>query len=129
MKAAAALVVLAAVMMAGGAAQPAGKGHDPVGTIAGPFGETTLGSTITFQTTTDNLKGNQYPLVDLECFQDGSIVFAQLDYPDANFLLGGGSSYWLEHGGDATCIAYLDAYSKQFAPIVLNQTAEFEATG
>lgn len=124
MRAVLAVVVLAAVTLAGGAAQAAPRVAS--GTIAGPFGDARLGGTVTFQTTNDNLKGWQYPLVVVACYQDvdgdgvigmppqfeGSpdLVFAQLDYPDANFVLGGGSSAWLDRGGPATCIAKLYAY-------------------
>jgi hypothetical protein len=41
---------------------------------------------------------------------DGSVIYAQLDHPDATFVLGGGSSEWRSRGGSADCSASLRAY-------------------
>lgn len=101
------VLVLAFPFGAGATAPPAS------GTIAGPFGSAALGSTVTFTTTVSGFKGWQYPMVDLVCEQAGTVVFAQLDYPDAIFLLGGGSSDWSAGGGDAECHADLDLYGRQ----------------
>ena len=109
-----ALVALAALLFAGTAGY--GKGGKPKAADAGAstivVNETNvqLGDTVTFTTEIERLTGAEYPMVDLECTQDGVIVFSQLDHPDAGFLLGGGWSEWLQTGGPASCVAYLDAY-------------------
>ncbi len=90
-----------------------------------------LGDNVTFATTVGSLAGWEYPMVDLECRQSGVIVFSQLDHPDANFLLGGGSSVWLTNGGVANCTADLDAYGSKggtWSVRVLSETT-FDAAG
>jgi hypothetical protein len=82
-----------------------------------------LGDTVTFTSTVEKLKGNEWPMVALSCFQDVNLdgvvdstvggpdqVFGVLDTPSAVFSLGGGSSLWLDRGGAATCKAELFAY-------------------
>jgi hypothetical protein len=58
-------------------------------------------------------------MVYVQCFQPGNPlayspeggVYGQLDYPYAQFILGGGSSVWvLSGGGDAECEATLYIY-------------------
>src|SRR5512133_3009916 len=90
-----------------------------------------LGNRVTFATTVGSIAGWEYPMVDLECRQNGVIVFSQLDKPDATFLLGGGSSVWLTTGGAATCTADLDAYGTKggtWSVRVLSETS-FDAAG
>jgi hypothetical protein len=72
-----------------------------------------LKGAVTFNTTVGSLAGWEYPMIDVSCTQNGVTVFAQLDKPDATFLLGGGSSDWLTNGGPATCRADLDAYGSK----------------
>jgi hypothetical protein len=125
-----AILVLGVFATAASAAQPVS--HAASGTISDPVGDLRLGGAITFTSTTDNLKGWQYPLIDLECSQNGTVVFSQLDAPNAIFLLGGGSSRWLETGGSATCVAYLDAYGTKggnWDITLLATGATFEAAG
>ena len=69
-----------------------------------------FGDAVTFSATTDNLKGYQYPLVYLACYQSGVLVYGQLDLPTATFILGGGSSLWHQSPGPADCSAKLYAY-------------------
>ena len=90
-----------------------------------------LGNRVTFATTVGSIAGWEYPMVDLECRQDGAIVFSQLDKPDAAFLLGGGGSVWLNTGGPANCTADLDAYGSKggtWSVRLLSETS-FDATG
>ena len=83
-----------------------------------------LGDSLKFATTVGSTAGYEYPMVDLQCYQDVNgdgkvdtsllgpdVVFTSLDTPDATFTLGGYSSIWtLRGGGPATCLANLDAY-------------------
>jgi hypothetical protein len=72
-----------------------------------------LGGTVTFSTEAVGLKGREWPMVLIKCWDgDGHVHYAQLDHPDARFVLGGGSSEWKEEGGDADCGATLHAYSR-----------------
>jgi|SRR3954449_6861325 len=90
-----------------------------------------LGNRVTFATTVGSLAGWEYPMVDLECRQNGAIVFSQLDKPDATFLLGGGSSQWLTTQGSATCTADLDAYGSKAGrwSVRVLSTTSFDAAG
>jgi hypothetical protein len=84
----------------------------------------TVGSELTFKTQVYGLKGWEYPMIAIACYQDVNedgevdtnllgpdIVFTWLDRPNATFTLGGYSSIWtLRGGGPATCKASLMAY-------------------
>lgn len=72
-----------------------------------------MDSTVTFTTVSPKLKGHEYPLVYLACYQDGKVVYGQLDHPDVTFVLGGGWSPWRDVGGPATCRAQLLVYGGQ----------------
>lgn len=105
------LAALAAALMV-----PAAHAAKPVasGTIAGPneAAPYAFGDSITFTVTTDNLKGNQYPLVYVACHSvvDGELLYGQLDHPTATFVLGASSSEWHTDRDDANCTATLYAY-------------------
>ena len=87
----------------------------------------TFGQATSFTTEIPKLKGNQYPMVDLACYQDVNgdntvdtslqgpdIVYSWLDRPDAIFSYSGQgqSSIWSNRdGGPATCRADLVAIS------------------
>ena len=43
----------------------------------------------------------------------GDLVYMQLDHPDVEFQLGGGSSTWQDVGGAAECQAVLYAYGNK----------------
>lgn len=89
-----------------------------------------FGGAVTFDTTTEKLKGWQYPMVYVVCYQDGSLVYGQLDHPDATFILGGGWSLWWTHPGPADCEALLYAYSASKSEVtLLAGTATFHAEG
>jgi hypothetical protein len=69
-----------------------------------------LGDPVTFTTGSYGLRGSEYPMVVLECYQGTDKVYAQLDHPDETFILGGGSSRWWLVGGPAMCKATLYSY-------------------
>jgi hypothetical protein len=72
-----------------------------------------LGNAVSFTTHAAGLAGWEYPMVAIWCYQDGVLVYMQLDHPDVNFVLGGGSSDWKTIGGSADCEAYLYAYGSK----------------
>src|SRR5262249_40441439 len=83
-----------------------------------------LGDTLTYATTVGSIAGWEYPMVVTSCYQDlngdGTIdtdlygpdlVYAAVDHPDAQVLLGNYQSKWtLRGGGAAECRVDLDAY-------------------
>ena len=105
-----------------------------------------LGDSLTFATTVEKLAGWEYPMIDLQCYQDVNgdgtvdtnllgpdIVFSDLDHPSATFKLGGYSSIWTQRGGGAaTCKANLVAIGwkggKESAR-VLSTTGNFAVSG
>lgn len=92
-----------------------------------------MDSTVTFDTVVPKLKGNEYPMVYVACYQDGKVVYGQLDHPDVTFILGGGWSPWRDVGGPATCRAELLVYGGQEKGhsiiTFLAETPTFEAQG
>lgn len=86
-----------------------------------------LGGTVGFATNAVGLAGWEYPMVALDCYQNGSLVYIELNTPSHEFMLGGTSSTWLSNGGAAHCIASLDAYGKQSVRTLA--TTEFDAAG
>ena len=128
----AALVATPAVAMAGkGGAKPTPvvssitltQGSDTsrvVGTLA-------FGSAVTFTTTVEPLAGREWPMVSLDCrtVLDGCLLYGQLDFPEATFILGGGWSPWWNVESDAECTAQLLAFSKSSAqgrPLAQSET-------
>lgn len=73
----------------------------------------TLGSNVTFTTVVPKLKGHEYPMVYVSCYQGSEKVYGQLDHPDVVFVLGGGWSPWRDVEGPATCRAELLVYGGQ----------------
>ena len=83
-----------------------------------------LGDTVSFTTTVEPLAHWEYPMVDVQCYQDvdgdgivdtrlsgNDVVFTALVHPDESVTLGGYSSIWTNRGGGAAaCLANLDAY-------------------
>ena len=119
---AATLVVAASVVtnQAPGGAEDAfaAKGGKPGVTATGAFisvnegSDLRLGGAVTFSSQAGALGGGEYPMIVVACFSDatGDKVYAQLDRPEATFVLGGGSSKWWNVGGAADCKATLYAY-------------------
>lgn len=100
----------------------------PTGTLTITSLDATIGGAVTFSATTANLKGYQYPLVYLACVVDGRTVYGQLALPSDTFILGGGSSPWIDPNdpdylAPATCTAYLYVYPGPSD--LLDQTAPF----
>jgi len=84
----------------------------PSGTIAIADGsDLSFGGYVSFDTTVSGkLKGYQYPLVYVACYQDVK-VYGRLDYPDTVFVFSSGSSAWVTLGGGAAeCIGRLAIY-------------------
>jgi hypothetical protein len=75
-----------------------------------PGSDLRLGGKVTFAATAGDLAGGEYPMIVVSCSQGSEVVYAQLDHPDATFILGGGSSQWWINGGSAACRATLYAY-------------------
>jgi hypothetical protein len=117
------------------------------GTSAAPTQNPTpkLGDNLTFATVAGSMAGWEYPMVAVSCYQDVNgdgvvdttlqgpdLVYAGLDKPSAQFLLGAYSSIWTQRGGGpAKCRADLDAYgwkSGKESVRVLASDA-FDATG
>jgi hypothetical protein len=98
----------------GGHAGGGNAGAAPMSTISlnQTFAGLKLGDPVTFTTTVESLNGGEYPLVYLECTSvlDGAVLYGQLDYPDATFVLGGGSSQWWAQQDAANCDATLYSY-------------------
>jgi hypothetical protein len=103
-----------------------------------------LRGTVSFAATAVNLAGWQWPMVTVWCYQDGNgdgihefpndggdLVYAQMDYPNVDFALGGGSSDWLTDGGRAECKAMLYAYGNKNPEtiVTLASTNWFHAEG
>lgn len=100
----------------------------PTGTLVITSIDARFGGEVTFNATTADLKGYQYPLVYLECFQGSTPVYGQLDHPDTVFVLGGGSSAWWDSPGPATCQATLYAYGHDDI-ILLAEPLTFDSAG
>lgn len=87
---------------------------------------------INFTATTDNLKGNQYPLVYVECYSvvDNELLYGQLDHPNVAFVLGASSSEWHTDRDDANCTASLRVYGgKKDQGQVILDSLTFSASG
>lgn len=109
------------------------------GTIAIDSSSPALGDIVTFTTTTSGIKGNQNPRIEITCYQDNVLTYAEAHnvtptYPapwdGSSFQLGGGSSQWLTDGGPANCNAilyYWDNHPTQHQVILA--TMSFSAGG
>lgn len=90
------------------------------GTLAlNPTPAPALGATITFSWTTEGLHGQERARIQILAYQDtdgdgqmDDLVYTWADWADAGFLLGGGSSQWLENGGPASCHADLGFFDQ-----------------
>ena len=103
----------------------------PSGTLTITSLDAQFGGAVTFSATTDNLKGYQYPLVYLACYQGATLVYGQLGLPTETFILGGGSSDWWTSPGPADCEATLYAYPGFHAGdiVLLDGPLAFSAAG
>lgn len=91
-----------------------------------------MNSKVSFTTVVPKLKGNEYPMVYVNCTQDGKTVYGQLDHPTTVFILGGGWSPWRDVGGDVVCKGILYVYGGQVQGhdiiTFLAETPPFNAT-
>lgn len=103
----------------------------PSGTLTITGLDARFGGAVTFEATTEGLKGYQYPMVYLAAYQGETLVYGQLDKPTATFILGGGSSDWYGSPGPAHCEATLYAYPGLHHDdiILLAGPLTFEAAG
>lgn len=96
-------------MGAAGAAQPA-----PVAStiaFASPAGATAqpapaLGQSVAFATTYPNTTKN--PSIEVDCYQNGVLVWGRVGAVSDGYLLGGAWSPWVDNGGSAQCVAMLE---------------------
>ena len=89
---------------------------------------------LSFSAEVSNLRGNQYPLVYVECRSvvDDEVLYGQLASADETFLLGGGSSPWHlpeNAGEDANCVASLRVYGGKDSGSVILDSLGFFASG
>jgi hypothetical protein len=98
-----------------------------------------FGGEVGFATEAAGLAGWEWPMVTVWCYQDlngdgvrefpeddGDLVYAQMDHPDVEFVLGGGSSDWLTSGGPAECKAKLYAYGNKSGNESIRELASTE---
>ena len=64
-----------------------------------------LGSSVAFSTGYPTSVKN--PRIEVNCYQDGSLVYGEAGGVNHSFQLGGGGSIWLTNGGAADCTANL----------------------
>ena len=64
-----------------------------------------LGGYVTFATSYGNMKGE--PRIQVRCYQNGSMGYAEAGGVSFAFLLGGSNSAWKTGGGAAQCTAEL----------------------
>jgi hypothetical protein len=74
------------------------------------YSDLRLGGYAGFETNAVGLAGWEYPMVEVGCYQSGTLVYMELNKPGAEFLLGGAWSVWETNGGPANCTAKLYAY-------------------
>jgi hypothetical protein len=88
----------------------------------------TIGDSVNFTTVIPT--NVQNPRVEVLCYQNGSLVYGEGGAPTDSFLLGGGGSVWLDHGGGAaSCVAnlYYFAWKAGQPATVYLATTSFDA--
>jgi hypothetical protein len=103
-----ALAAAPAMAAKGGGKQTAGGAGSTIRLES--YSDLRLGGYAGFDTNAVGLAGWEYPMVEVGCYQSGTLVYMELNEPGAEFLLGGASSDWLTKGGSANCSAILYAY-------------------
>lgn len=88
-----------------------------------------LGDTVSFTSVFPDSLSKYGVSIQVNCYQDGALVFVTAGYFDRSFLLGGTTSPWLDRGGAATCHA--DLYYWSTSGTKYNQLAstEFDVVG
>jgi hypothetical protein len=66
-----------------------------------------LGQTVAF-VTTYSASAYKNPVVVLNCYQNGVVVWGYVGTPTDTYKLGGDGSPWLSNGGSASCVADLE---------------------
>jgi hypothetical protein len=102
------IVAVTIVMALGVAPALAGKGgrNAPVASsIVLDQSSPALGSTVTFTTAYSGSVKN--PRVQVMCYQNDALVYADAESAGSSFVLGGSWSQWLVNGGPAHCQADL----------------------
>lgn len=73
-----------------------------------------IGDSVTFTVTFSKTVEKYGPRIQVMCYQNGALVYGEAGPYYQAFLLGGGSSPWLNHSpGPATCVADLYYWSYQ----------------
>jgi hypothetical protein len=118
-----------------------GSGQNSIA-VRGGTDDIHYGDIIRFDCEVEKLKGNEYPVIALQAYQDvdedgvvetgmfgDDIVYAApLTKPDDPIMLGGPltTSLWADRGGDATVTAQLCAYSWKAGQESIRQLATLE---
>ena len=125
--AALALSLFAALAAPAAAAKPALSGTISINE-PGPYA---LDSALTFTTTVSGMSGSEWAMVYVQCVDaNGNVLYGQLDYPTATFILGGGWSPWRDQPStDAICHADLYVFNKQHVSTTVASTPAFAAAG
>jgi hypothetical protein len=98
-------------------------------TIALATGVPALGSSVTFTVQYPNTVKN--PVIAVDCYQSGAVVWSFVGGVGDAYLLGGDSSPWRSNGGSASCVADLENETWHAGVESFTQLAEtsFTATG
>jgi hypothetical protein len=75
-----------------------------------PSSDLHYGGHVSFDTTVEKLKGYEYPMVVVRCFQGTTMVYSLLEQPDFEFHLGSGYGAIGWTSGAADCTGRLWAY-------------------
>jgi len=104
---------LVAFMMAAAVTSAAGARNTNTATIAlagptAPLGAwPNLGDWVSFTVTFPKQLESKNVRIQVACYQNGNLVYADAQTYTASFELGGSASQWWSNGGGATCVADL----------------------
>jgi len=99
------------------------------GVTAAPSWEPRLGDYVSFTTAYPSSLAGKSISIQLNCFQNGDLVWVTAGLADRSFLLGGTVSPWLEVGGAATCRAELYYWSTNGQKYNALASTEFDVQG
>src|SRR6516225_2840805 len=103
------ILMIGATVAFGLAASPAAASQRQSGTTASIAlrpGDPSLGESVSFVTTYPSSAKN--PVIEVNCYQNGTLVWGEVGLVGGSYKLGGDSSPWLNNGGgSATCEAEL----------------------
>jgi hypothetical protein len=103
--------------------------NGPTGSRADVAWTPHLGDSVSFTANYPSSLAARGISIQLNCFQNGDLVWVSAGYADRSFLLGGTSSPWLELGGPATCRAELYYWSTNGQKYNALASTEFETLG